>query len=1429
MKMIRGKKIWISLLVLIVLGGAGSYFGAKILLNRRAEGWKRDGIAASRAGQHEQAAFLLGGYLRRHIADSRDAGYMEALKCYVTSCELEESGRHLGEAVAALKLLVGQEPDRIEHRQHLLELFVKMGRAPEALDTGKFILAFLHNKKLPSDARTLELMTDVLMTLHQYSEALSMARDWIVVAPADLHANMALISLMAGSGQSSESVLKTVADLRAVITDDSSFELLQGFAYSMFREDPATGVENVKSAAMWLRKAAAHPGPKDDFINLLVSQLDRLGLPIDSLAFLQGTVKNGAGRDIRHALARRLWQLNQWEPLAAVLGDLDIRDPKSSSTMIAFKCMALLNTAKATEAAACRAELARRKEKTGDKPKDAVAGAWDMILSRGADSAKINGPQADKQLMAECEAALAVEPTNAYLRYFLAEADSRLGHRNQAIQNFQNAAAGASTWSLPARRLVESLLDEGRNDQAFGIARYALQRDPTNASLVIGMARAWSANIEAGDAAQSAELLKLVNSIQEQLPGEERTFLIRLKLLAAQSDKTAAIKSAREMLAHAPPPDERIFLSIAGLSRQYNLALEDDCFAATEKANGITARLAHARALYQFTKSGVDAGLKVFDDLAARSKHATDVLWQLARCEYLDAANHPDARAAWIILGKAFPDDLAVQQSALAANAVQADPAFMQESIDRLKALTEPPPSTPDKKPKGDKPLPEPDTGHAWQLAQAKLWIASSKPKENTDGITLLKNISKAQPDLVEPHLLLARELVRGNQIEAAIQQLTQAKQCDPSSVPVSLLLAGLLQSHNDFDRVRQELDRIMPRLRSPDQRRAVAVLLAKQGSLDQPIGLLEQAKDEPGTDGPGRLLLAILYGRRGEFAKAEAIVTKLLDQNPDLSVIQFAASFYASTGRRAEAEKVLARLDSLKLEPGVKDLVLGSYCAQNGDLAEAVKHYGAVTKLIPANTVAWRTMATVQMALGRYPDAETTIQNALIAIPDDKPLKSIAEHFNLLRDAAADPELRPVALTYMRDPLTGDKSLELLNAMTEAFRSKNMQQLIATLRQMAEQNPTSVAIQLQLIRSLGTLNRTTDALATAKRTMNAFPEDPEPARLATNICEKAQRFDEMLSAARTWKKRAGFNTIPADVAIASALIKTGLPDEAVNALQPHLAIASADPNRNANVLIVHSIALADSGHAKEANDLLWPLAQKSGAWRFAWVQVCIDFKNSDTSIAWLNQIAPIIPADAIEERVALAEGYDHLGIRFNQPELIQKSTTLFAAIAASPKVTPIALLSAGSQAERAKALDTAEAYYLHAIVLDGNLWIAKNNLAMLIVQRGGDLKQAAIYAEEASRLHPRSGEVLDTVAAVLAKQGRPKDAANAIDGAVHLDPDNLKWHIGLAGYLLADGDFAKANKELATIDTGHFDLNTISPDQRTQLEMIRLKLKKTR
>lgn len=1369
--------------------GAGALAGlGELAIHVRAANRKRDGIAASIAGDHEKAADLLGRYLQRFPNDK------DALDYYVKSRELAElpNGQHLAMTMAALKQLIGDNPDQLDDRKHLLELEVRLERRPEALDTANAILNDHAHPEWARDLRTLELKTEVLRSFHDRDsqassqrdrEALATAETWAQLAPLSIKAHMARMELHALLHHPQQALIQDAEALRLAHPNDPGFELLEGFAYGVGSDVTDAYPQSVE----WTSKAASHPTVSEEIGRMIVTQFDALGMPEKSLETLESLSKHGAGPEVRHDLGRRLWEQGRWQPAAAALADVNPQDSLSDATLVALKAITLANLGNAADANSARAALAARKQ--------ASATAWVLLLRRIVDAAQLD----DKQVVNACRSALMLDPRNPYLAYYLGDAQIRLGELDQAIEAWRVAAANDGTWSMPAEHLVEALLQRDDPEQAQWIAQDSLRRSHT-AGAAIALARAFSSG-NAANAEQVADLGKLVDEILRLLPDEERTLLIRIDWLARREKKDEARAAAAATLHHQPPFSERFLLGLADKSRQFGLGLERECYDLSQRAHGITPNLAYSKSVDRYLAGQKDEAARVFDQLSQAGGKSDELAWKKARAEFLDITGNPGAKAAWVALAQANPKDISVQHGLINARSARGDWDAIVPGIDRLKDLT------------GERAI-------EWRLARARLLVESPRTEEDyNEGALLLTQIIESNPKEIAAHVLLGRALAHMKRVDGAIEQFTIAEKLDRSSVPIALELAALLQSRGDFERVQQELDRITPSIHSPSQREQAAVLMAQQGNSDRALDLLEHPTTRPGeqTEEKPDLLLAELYRRRREFDKADRIVAALME-HPNLPVIRFAASLYARERRPADAQATLAKLDDLKLAPGVKELALGSYFAEIRDLPKAIEHYQRATSEAPGNSAAWRILATSQMAVGASNDAIATIEKGLNSLPNDSELKPIHDNADLLRQAGGIEDERAIAVLVMSNPLNRDSAIELLRTLLDARESNDTERLASRLQQLVERHPDFLPAQLEQIQCLASMGRLTDALAVAKRAETGFPSSSEPARAAAQICAAAHRWQDMKEAADLWRKRTPDDPMPADLVAAEASIRLGQTDAAISLIQPYLQTASADPDQYAAVIATQALALVHSGQVDAAANLLWPLTARSPRWRVRWMQTALEIPDGSQAVAWLDRISPVLAAATIEERTFLAQLFDVLGSRLNDPAISQKSTELFAGIVADPHATAAALFAAGAQAEQHSDFADAEKFYRRALSLDPSLWAAHNNLAMVLLRLGKDPKEAADHVASAVSLQPHQATLRDTLAQVKYGSGNAKAAADAERLAILLDPDDPRWHVRLAKYLLDSGDINAAREIVRGLESQRLDMARLSREQQADV-----------
>lgn len=156
---------------------------------------------------------------------------------------------------------------------------------------------------------------------------------------------------------------------------------------------------------------------------------------------------------------------------------------------------------------------------------------------------------------------------------------------------------------------------------------------------------------------------------------------------------------------------------------------------------------------------------------------------------------------------------------------------------------------------------------------------------------------------------------------------------------------------------------------------------------------------------------------------------------------------------------------------------------------------------------------------------------------------------------------------------------------------------------------------------------------------------------------------------------------------------------------------------------------------------------------------------------------------------LGLAEALMHLG----EYERADQEASL--ALRYDPKSAD-AYLSKGCIAEKAGAVDRAEAMYRKAIEINPRHGGALNNLAYLLLTRRQRPNEALEFAKRAYQIAPEAPSVADTLGWTYMQLGRVGDALPLLRKAAQATED-AEIHVHYARALLATGDTATARKVL--------------------------------
>jgi tetratricopeptide (TPR) repeat protein len=344
---------------------------------------------------------------------------------------------------------------------------------------------------------------------------------------------------------------------------------------------------------------------------------------------------------------------------------------------------------------------------------------------------------------------------------------------------------------------------------------------------------------------------------------------------------------------------------------------------------------------------------------------------------------------------------------------------------------------------------------------------------------------------------------------------------------------------------------------------------------------------------------------------------------------------------------------------------------------------------------------------------------------------------------------------------------------------------------------------------------------------MDAFPTDADSARIAATVYRAAGKLNLSASAAQKWRDRSPADPVPADRAIAEIRLAAGDAPGALQALDPYAKEVIAKPASNPGMFATLLRAYVLAGRDAEAKKALEPLLPQEARWRTIWLQLAADdVKDADTAIAWVKEVAPHVPASDPGEQTALATAWYQISVRTRDRDANEEAARVLDPVVKQSNAPGGAVLLRAAVAERDGDFKTAEELYRRGLKLLPDQPESLNNLAYLILLRGGDLNEAKGLADKAVQIAPQTAGFYDTLGRILAKQG-DRDAAIAnFHTALRVDPNNLEALIGLASTLCDAGKRESAMSLMPQIDTAVRSRPGMSAALRKELDAVRSAVK---
>jgi tetratricopeptide (TPR) repeat protein len=1357
-----------------------------VYLRRAAQAGRTAGLTAFAQQDYPTALVQLGKYLSRYPND------VDILLPYAQAREhvVESNGSHLGQAISLMLRVLELRPGLIEAQRDLLDLYVAVGRNTEAIALADQILSRKSDNSAAGTAdatHALQCEVTAQMRMQQLAKAQDSLNQLIKITPLDLEVRILELQIMLKQG-TAEQVVAHADQLAKDYPNDNRFALLRSIA--------ATFAGDTKSATSLVQPLVTSPQVDPAYTRLLVQQLDNVGLFDDSFSVIQRAARENSDSDTERLWVRRLFEANQFALLVDQTAGLDINASSTDVEALAMRALALSNLDRRADASAIVAAL----EKRG--PAATAAARWAAVLHvtalhESSDPVKTIGVLRD---------ALAASPSNPILLQELGDAYADAGSRDKAMAAWRDVMRVAPEWSAPLVQVSRTYLAAGRPADALAAAQAARLRAPHDHDALVAVAVATAANLPDGPSPDADKALAMIADIQKQFPKDQGLLPLRVGVLARSQQKDAALDCIRMALSSDVVPAEQVLLSLAQMSQTFALNQEEACWTASEKAHGLTADLALARALWLLEQKKPSDGLALLQQACA-SHPDSDLVWKRAWAQYLDLSGDARAKDQWIALGDANPKDVKLQWGAIAARSVQADHAFVGRTIDRLVSLLG-------------------EDGLDLQLLRARWYLSGqSGDSDATQAAILLGNITRSAPGMLAPRLLLANCYMRLGNTSGALDQLVAASDAQPDLAELSIEVARMFHAQGDFTRSRQFLDRACgSKQATVDIKRQAASLIALQGDYPAALALLEKTYANEKQQ-PADVVLAALYRQLGQFDKTSDICKRLLEK-PDEQSVAFASDFYASQGRTDDAKSALTLLDGLKLAPGKKETILARYASRYGTSDDALKYYQAAAAAAPQQQDVWQQLVNFCFSSGKIDEALAAAAEASGKIPNAAGFDVLRQNAALIKGARDIVGLRPLLMTLSGNSTTDAPVLEAINDVVTATQKKvPPEQTVAKLRQLADRNPRLLALQIITLDLYIDSGQMDEAIRMASRTVQSFPAAVEPLRVETDLLSSARRWSEVLGAAQEWKRRDPTDPLDADLAIAGAELQLGDVSAADQLLQPYLDRATQDPDKYSGVIVLRASGLLANHQPDQVENLIGPLLAKSQRMRSAWVSLAATrLDDPQRAAAWLDRVGALTP-DNPAEKVTLANAWITIGQRWSNSDYQQKGRTQLVAIA-QPQDAPVeALVSLGMACEGTADWAGAQAAYRRAIAREPGNPIALNNLASVLVKSGGDLAEAQQLVNKAISLYPNTPTFLDTRAMVQAARKDYSGAIASLREAQKLDPQNFKWRVNILADMIDAGQIQSAKTEMQQIAAAFPTLSSVPLDLRQRYDSLCAKL----
>ncbi|MDE2083147.1 MAG: PEP-CTERM system TPR-repeat protein PrsT, partial [Burkholderiales bacterium] len=705
-----------------------------------------------------------------------------------------------------------------------------------------------------------------------------------------------------------------------------------------------------------------------------------------------------------------------------------------------------------------------------------------------------------------------------------------------------------------------------------------------------------------------------------------------------------------------------------------------------------------------------------------------------------------------------------------------------------------------------------PKSGAALELEGELLWAGKGDLSGAADafGRALAADPRNLQARLAMTQLMLAKKDIPGfkAQVKALAQNFPGSFQAQYYQVQLAWIEGDLKHARDGADQLLRVAPQYPPALQlagaieldsglvalaqthlaqalqiqpdSPLSRRLLAQADLRAGEPGKAIKVLQPLVQGPKADGPALGMVAEAYLQSGDSGQAEKYYGLAAKAAPDdvkakvaLALLQAGKGDSAAAFSQLEA---LAATDTTSFA----DLALISALVRKQQWPQALQAVSRLQAKEPGKPLPSLLRGRIQVLSKDMTAARASFEQALVADPVYYPAVAELAALDMAQKKPEDARRRLEAF-IAREPRSVAARLEL--AAVRQQSGAKPEEVEAMLKDAIAANPEEAAPRLALVEHFLVARRANEALAAAQSAAAAMP-DSLPVLDALGRAQWAA--GDIQQAISTFQKSATLSKSP-EPFLRLADIYTKAKDYNSAASSLHKALETAPQLLVAQGRLVQ-IELARKqvpAALKVARDVQTQRPTEAAGFV---LEADIHLSQHD----WPAAIASLKTALERQPSTAVAKRLQALYVLAGKPADAEQFAAAW--MRDHPRDGEF-LFHLGSMAMDRKDYATAESRYRQALALMPQNAVLMNNIAWLMSQRKEP--GALPLAEKANQLLPDQPGLQDTLATVLAADGKPDQALVWQKKAVAAAPDVPGYRLNLARLLIATGDRAQAKAEL--------------------------------